>query len=536
MSILLVNFVMLEPASGTSFSIGLELSVVDANLLGVMPGDTLILEPGKRRVIRINNIKGDSLNYVLIRNGNGDVIIENDDLYYGFVISNSSFFRLTGNVNNENNFGIKILKTGKGANGLGIGELSTNYEIDHLEIANTGFAGIFAFSQPTCDLIANRGFFEQRNCIFRNNYIHDTYGEGMYLGHSFYTGYTIKCNKEDTKVYPHEIKGLKVYDNLVENAGYDGIQVGCAVEGTEVYNNKILNYGTANEIMQHSGIQIAAGTKIRCYNNQIITGSGTGITMMGLADSYIYNNLIVNPGKDFFPNDVALRIHGIFVDDRLIYKGTSHYIFNNTIISPKSDGIRFISTETSKSLLANNLIVNPGSNYTYETNDAKYIYLQKGADVRLDNNFFSNFVVPTMLVDSLNSIYESISNFPLSGKGIDISIYGVNQDLMGVPRAMIPSIGCFELPVKNNIFNVKKDDIDFLLNNETGLILIENKSIDMMKQVAIFDLSGRKVLNFSQNEPRFFMTNIKGLLRQGIYILSVERNRSVFKHKFVVVN
>ncbi len=531
-SVLLVNCVVNAVATNSHF-IGVEFTSYDAKANGILPGDTIIIEPGKRRILRISNVLGDSLHYVTIRNGNGDVIIENDDLTFGLAVSNSRFFRLTGSVENDSCYGIKILKTGKGASGLGIGELSTNYEVDHIEIANTGFAGIFAFSQPTCDLSANRGFFEQRNCIIRNNYIHDTFGEGMYLGHSFYTGYTISCDNKDTKVYPHEIKGLKVFDNLIVNAGYDGIQVCSAVEGTEVYNNRILNYGVENEAMQHSGIQIGAGTKIRCYNNQIINGSGTGIMMMGLADSYIYNNLIINPGKHFYPNDVALRIHGIFVDDRLTYKGTSHYILNNTIISPKSDGIRFISTESSKNVIANNLIIKPGSNYKYESLDSKYIYLQNGVDVVKNNNFFSDFLLPNLKTDTLKLVYDFVINFPISEKGIDVSDYGVKSDLFGVVRSITPSIGAFEIPI-NNIFNIKKNDINFLQNNETGLIMVENKTEEYIKQFSIFEMSGKKVYEIKMNEPRFFMINIKDILPKGVYILSIDRRNYNFSHKFIV--
>jgi len=532
-SLFLINLSSHISAENKTYLVGIQTSSYDAKSSGVLPGDTIVLEPGKRKILRISNVLGDSLNYVIIRNGDGDVIIENDDLYFGLVMSNSRFFRLTGSVNNENYYGIKILKTGKGASGLGIGELSTNYEVDHIEIANTGFAGIFAFSQPTCDLSANRGFFEQRNCTIRNTYIHDTYGEGMYLGHSFYTGYTIKCNDTDTKVYPHEIKGLKVYDNLIVNAGYDGIQVCSAVEGTEVYNNRILNYGTANEQMQHSGIQIGAGTKIRCYNNQIMNGSGTGITMMGFADSFIYNNLIVNAGKDFYPDNAALRIHGIFVDDRLTVKGTSHYILNNTIISPKSDGIRFISTESSKNVIANNLIIKPGSNYIYESFDNKYINLQNGVDVVKNNNFYSDFLLPNLKSDSIKLVYDFVINFPISEKGIDVSDYGIKSDIFGVVRSITPSIGAFEIPI-NSIFNIKKNDINFLQNNETGLIMVENKTKEIIKQFAIFDLSGKKIYELKMNEPRFFMINIKGILPKGVYLLSVERNTTYFSHKFIV--
>lgn len=533
-SVILVSWAMGLVAANKSYLIGVELLNVDANLLGVLPGDTMILEPGKRRILRISNVRGDSLNYVIIRNGNGDVLIENDDLHYGLVMSNSRFFRLTGSVNNENCYGIKILKTGAGASGLGVGELSSNYEIDHIEIANTGFAGIFAFSQPTCDLSANRGFFEQRNCIFRNNYIHDTFGEGMYLGHSFYTGYSIICGDTTTKVFPHEIKQLKVYDNLIVNAGYDGIQVCSAVEGTEVYNNRILNYGAGNETMQHSGIQIGAGTKIRCYNNQISNGSGTGIVMMGLADSYIYNNLIINAGRSFFPNDATLRIYGIFVDDRYTLPNTSHYILNNTIVSPKSDGIRFISTLSSNNLIANNLIINPGSIYKYESASNKYIYKAEKSDISIENNFFSNFIDPQLMADSMIQFYQFFKNFPISGKGIDVSSLGVVNDYFGASRGLSPSIGAFEYTNSNAVFSVSKPELNFLQNYGTGFIMIENNKEDLFRTISIADIAGKVLYRKQLNEPKFFMLNINDLLPKGIYIITIEKMELVFSQKLFV--
>lgn len=521
-------------AANKSHFIGIAQLNVNASTMGILPGDTILLESGKRKSLKISNVLGDSLNYVIITNAGGDVIIENTDFHYGFVMSNSRFFRLTGNYKNGNNYGIRILKTGEGANGLGIGELSTNYEVDHIEIANTGFAGIFAFSQPTCDLSANKGQFEQRNTIIRDNYIHDTYGEGMYLGHSFYTGYTITCDSENKKVFPHEIKGLKVYNNLLENIGYDGIQVCSAVDDTEVYNNRIYNYGTLNEETQHSGIQIGAGTKLKCYNNSILKGSGTGIMMLGLADSYIFNNLIVDAGKNFYPEDATLRIHGIFVDDRLTYSNTSHYILNNTIISPKSDGIRFISTLSSKNIIANNLIVKPGSVYVYEPENNRFINLKQESDVSLHTNFYTDYTNGDMNADSINSIYECLSTLPIANRGIDCSFYNFDFDFFNKSRNLIPSIGAFEYPTKNSMFSVKKSDIELFEDSKNGVFSIENTKNDNLKRITIVDLSGKKLYEMTLNEPRFVTFNVKDHLTKGIYIIYIERSNLVFAHKFIV--
>jgi len=534
--VLLVNMALSAVGINKNYVIGVELTSFDAKAQGVLPGDTLYVEAGKRRSLKISNVEGDSLNYVIITNIGGDAIIENTTFHYGFWISGSSYFRLTGSVQNRQEYGIRILKTGKGANGLSLDTKCTNYEVDHIEISNTGFAGISAFTHPTCDLMSNRGNFVQRNTVIRDNYIHDTFGEGMYIGHSFYNGYTIECNGENKVVYPHEIIGLRVYNNILKNIGYDALQVCCAIDSCEVYNNQISNYGTGNEPSQHSGIQIGAGTKLRCYNNSILSGSGTGIMMLGFADSYIYNNVIVNAGKDFFADDAEMRIHGIFVDDRGTLPNTSHYILNNTILSPKSDGIRFFSTVSSKNIVANNLIVNPGSSYVYEPNDYRYIYYKPGVDLQIQNNFFAGYVQSDLCADSIESVYNCMKNFPLANKGIDVQKYSINVDFFNRFRSTTPSIGAFEYELNSFPYTVKKEDFDFFQNTETGVIMVENKSSELLRYFMIFNSAGGKVFSKKINEPRFFMVNIKGLLKKGIYIFSIERNTSVFSHKFIVTN
>lgn len=66
----------------------------------------------------------------------------------------------------------------------------------------------------------------------------------MYIGHSFYSGFvTASCTGIAEKVFPHDIVGLKIYDNIVERTGYDGIQVGCAIKDVEVFNNTVISAG-----------------------------------------------------------------------------------------------------------------------------------------------------------------------------------------------------------------------------------------------------------------------------------------------------
>lgn len=502
--------------------IPLNQHVFDAT--AVMPGDTIFIASGVRKSLRINSIKGDSARYIVVTNGGDEVVIENQDIHYGLVISQSSYFRLTGSADNSDKYRIRILGTGKGGNGLSLDDFCTDYEVDHIEIANTGFAGIFAFTHPTCDLMANRGNFVQRNTVFRNNYIHDTAGEGMYIGHSFYNGYTKICDGVSTVLYPHEIHGLKVFDNKLENNGYDGIQVSCAAEDTEIFNNVLIGYGKKNETMQQAGIQIGAGSKVRCYNNVIFSGSGTGIMMFGFADSYFYNNLIVGAGNTHNSTTDQVRVHGIFIDDRCTLENTSFYLLNNTIISPKADGIRFYSTISKKNLIANNLILNPGAMYTAFSSENKFVNIKSGVDVQMLNNVFSNYFVKCDLPQCVDSLKYLLSNLPLYKQGIEVSWYGIYYDLNMSLRNPIPSVGCYEYSEtgQSRIFS---NNVSLSVDNMSGNMSVFNHSEDTIKYIELFDLHGRVVMKQITEETSFFQMNIKQYRVGSPLVVRVKTNK-----------
>jgi len=223
--------------------ITLNQSYIDGNQLNIQYGDTILIEAGSRVSLKFINFHGSPSKYIVFKNYRGTVVIKNNTMPYGIAINNSSYFRFTGTGSPEIKYGIKILGTKDGVSGLGVGDMSTNFEIDHIEIANSGFAGIFSKTDPVCDLSKNRGNFTQYQSIYHDNYIHNTGGEGMYIGHSFYTGWTTVCNDASTTLYPCELKGVRVYNNVIDSTGWDGIQVGCATEDCEIHDNKVTNYG-----------------------------------------------------------------------------------------------------------------------------------------------------------------------------------------------------------------------------------------------------------------------------------------------------
>ena len=460
--------VLLADVSHVKHIISLTQTYVDGSKMNIQPGDTICIEAGERTSLKFINFNGSASNYIVFKNFGGEVIVKNDYMPYGISIENSSFFRFTGTGSSDIKYGIRILGTKSGASGLGVGNLSTNFEIDHLEIANTGFAGIFSKTDPVCDLSKNRGNFTQYQSFYHDNYIHNTGGEGMYIGYSFYSGKSITCDGVPTMLYPCDLIGVRIYNNVIDSAGWDGIQVGCATEDCEVYNNAVTNYGVAGVPAQHTGIQIGGGTTGLCYNNKIVNGSGPGIAVFGLGNNDIFNNLIVNAGYNYFPNDSTKRIYGIFCDDRDPIPGRYFNFYNNTIVNPKTDGIRFMSVLSKNNLLYNNIIIHPGSllSYNFIPAQSPYINLSTNVDAVLANNYFYKDASNIQFVDSLNTDYRLSANSPAIDAGFDMSNKGLNFDINNAPR---PSgngydIGAFErpadLPYSKHIITLSQSYID----------------------------------------------------------------------------
>lgn len=361
---------------------------------GIQPGDTVFLKAGERNKLLIRNVNGDSAHAVIFINRGGAVVISTND-YYGVSINNCRFIRFTGNGNSNIFYGIQIKRVATGC-GIGMGNMSSDVELDHISIENCSTAGIYAKTDPDCSLKATRNNFTQYNTSIHDNYIAHAGNEGLYIGSSYYAGMSLTCAGKDTVVLPPVLNGVQVYNNIVQYTGWDGIQVSSAPLHCRVYNNTITFDSQAETDNQMAGILLGGGSKCDCNNNSIKNGKGDGIENHGLGGSRLFNNVIVNAGRTYLPNDAMRMKHGIFISDVSVLADSSFSIFFNDIINPKSDGIRFQSIKSRKSIIASNLIVNPGNYTLYATGttsfkaaDAYVMLPNKTADVLLKNNFFT---------------------------------------------------------------------------------------------------------------------------------------------------
>lgn len=388
--------------------------VIDGLLLGIKPGDVICLNAAiAYKNLLFRNIVGSATAPVIIKNCGGTATLTATGLSFGLKTQNSRYFKLTGGTT-ANTYGIKIID---GHIGVALGDLSTNFEVDHIEVQGSGFAGMMAKTDPTCDPATARENFTMKNISLNSNYVHDTGGEGFYVGNSFFqAGVNTDCGIR----YPHEIHYLRLFNNIVKNSGWDGIQVGCATVGAKVYGNTIENYGVTNTYNQRNGMQLGEGTGGLCYGNFIKQGAGNGMNILGTGTNVIYNNIIVAAGD-----------HGIFCDERYT-PGSGFKFINNTIINPKSDGIRLYAEKVPMNVVINNVIVNPGnySKYVYPRTpqDAFLYLLSKDLKVDLRNNFFATDISQIQFADPASNNYRLSLTSCLVDKGLDVSSYAFGTD------------------------------------------------------------------------------------------------------------
>ena len=393
---------------------------IDAKALGLKPGSVICVKAGVAyKQLVFKNVRGTASAPVTIRNCGGTAVINGTSKWFGIRTEYSSFFRITGG-NVDDTYGIRI--TG-GQQSLHLDGLTTNVEVDHVEILNSGFAGIMAKTDPSCDDASLRGNFVMRHVNLHHNYVHDTGGEAFYVGHNNYlTGISTACGTR----LPHLLEGVKIHHNKIKNSGWESIQVASTPKGAEVYNNRIENYGVKNVKYQNHGVQFGEGGHAKFYGNYINGGKGNGVMIIGTAEHVSYNNVIVNTGG-----------HAIFGDDRTAI-GPGYKFINNTIINSGLDGLRIYADNVPMNLVYNNVIVNPKSYSTYKYprsgNDAYVYLLGKSVKIKSLNNYFTRDIAALKFVNPSAFNYDLKSTSPAVNKGTDISIFNIPVDFAQGPR------------------------------------------------------------------------------------------------------
>ncbi len=410
-----------------TISIGSDTTYIDASSFQqIKPGDTVCLKAGKWDYIYLKDFHGTADKPITFVNFGGAVTI-NTSNYFGIKIGNCSHVIFRGNGDKNITYGFQIDSVEKGA-GMGIDDLSTNIEISHVEISHTAIGGVYAKTDPVCgNYSATRDKFTMYDFSFHDCYVHDVPNEGLYIGNSHYSGLHLTGNC-DTVVYPQVLKGVKIYNNLIEHTGYDGIQVSSADSGCFIHDNTIKNDSYQGTLYQMSGIIIGGGSKCDTYNNKIIGGKGDGIDVFGLGNFKIFNNLIVNAGKTYYPNSFSYQKHGIYVGTDSTLANAQLGIYNNTIVSPKSFGIDLNNTKLDTIKVINNLIVSPGKFAT--DGSTAYINIANANNVEKKTNYTSDTISRVKFINPVTMNFDLQFSSPAVDYGTDLTVEGITFDIL----------------------------------------------------------------------------------------------------------
>lgn len=515
------------------------------NASGVRPGDTICLQKGQKFFLLVTYLHGTKLNPIVIQNTDGLVSILESSIY-GVKFDSCSYLKFSGAGVDALQYG--ILVDSPAGVGLSVDGLSTDIEIERVEISNTGQSGIIAKTDPNCQFTSTREKFTLRNLKIHDTFIHDIMYEGMYLGSSKYKGQTISCGSTDTTVLPHLLRGIEIYNNVVQETGWDGIQVSSADSGCYIYDNVILSDSKSEYYYQMSGIMVGGGTQGNIFNNTIKDGKGDGIEVISLGIQKIYNNLIVNAGSTFKPdqNYSPYLKYGIYIGAEYTSPANTNIILFNTIISPKSYGIRFDDTQSTKNFISNNIIVNPGS-FPSEGENA-YINLgSPSIQITISNNIKTLDIFSVDFVNHSEGNYDLKRSSPAVNSASAIEGFNLNFDLSNRvrPFASFFDIGAFECQ-DSSLLNV----IEYENSEELMLKVFPNPSYSdfnisyvLLKQseitISIANCEGKNILTKKSGKmlPGKFKFVVRGdFLIPGIYTLSVQSGTISHTAKLIKIN
>lgn len=541
------------------------VNLIFGNTLGYSPGDTICIPAGNYAGLRFYDLVGTATQPVTLVNCGGKVVL-NESTYPGISFQRSSNVHITGSGDTSMDYGIEVAGTGTHAVGIYVENLSTDIEIDQIEVSSAGFAGIMAKTDPYCGNPATwrSNGFVLKNLNIHHNFIHDTGGEGIYIG--FTGGYKVLSKRQcdGVNIFGHWLENVDVHHNIVENTGWDAIQLNLVRENGKIRDNYIYNYGLANAYYQNFAMSIGGGV-YEVYNNFILNGPqklGQGIQLIsGESGTKIYNNVLIEP-----------KFHGMFLHNRHEFDDINegYYIANNTIIKPERAGVCYntVITETNipsklystqdevPSYFVNNLVVDPGYDFengnTWKQDQESYFdFNNRSTRDSLLLNIYSNIMTRDMdtlgLADIANNDYSPASNLSdLYDAGSNVSTWGITVDLNNDarPSGNTYDIGAYEYRLPQEAFLTAKlptffSDEKAVLTTESTIFYPNPTDTSFRLEnpeyknplLQIISMNGRILYQGIHNMKDAF--NVEGYA-PGLYFIKLISGKKTEVHKLVI--
>jgi hypothetical protein len=514
----------------------------------VSPGDTVFFKGGNWHYIMLENFKGTSDSAITFMNYNGKVRIHNTH-YFGINVKNCDHIHLTGTGDDTIPYGIHISQVTQGG-GIGFGSLSNHFEIDHFHIENTLLAGIYAKTDPDISFASSRDSFLMEDVYIHHNFFNDIGDEGLYIGSTKYFGQLISFNGSDTLVLPHLLKNVDISFNQFYDIGWDAIQLSSAALGdNRIHDNYIIRDSKRMTFNQMSGIMVGGGTKADVYNNYIQDGKGSGMVIASLGGQRIFNNVIINAGQGFYPDDQMMMQHGIYIGDISMEQDSSLFIFNNTIVHPKSDCIRFTSLNSANNVIANNALIDPGNYEFYDSLhtsftkiDAYIMISDQSISIDTFNNYYHQNVFAMGFSDAQQNNFTLINSSVLIDKGSSDPRISCLFDHYNNQRpiGLSPDIGAFEfnaLTVSNSGNNAyQSNSLSIHPNPCTNQLVVTLPSnCDSMPKLMVYSMRGElQEAKFKFQSDHRTIHIITNNLNEGMYLLHIEAEGVSYSTKFLI--
>jgi parallel beta-helix repeat protein len=352
-------------------------------------------------VTTIQNITGGAGNPVVFKNRDNLVIFDANGNNRSMAVQDCSYIQILGNNKGGLDYGLKFIDST--AIGIRFNQNTDHWEVGYCEICDTGASGLLSNTSTQTG-------GKQVGIYIHHCYIHDVAKEGLYIGDTNYPAGA-------------EVREVEIAHNLLEDCGWDGIQVSSGDQDIEVHHNIIrrVGQGGGNGGNTGMGIVFNRGTTGDAHHNYVHSTRERGIYSQGLGNSNFYNNVVIDAGQ----LGVSGQQHGIAKQDR-----SNFNIYNNTVVNSYTHGI--YTTGGTNVELRNNIVIDSGG-------DDLYIIGTPTETNNLETGEVSGFV------DAGGDDYHLTSGSEAVNAGYDTSPT-VTDDYDGVsrPQGAAYDVGAYE--------------------------------------------------------------------------------------------
>lgn len=248
----------------------------------------------------------------------------------------NQYIEIDGNSSSDQTYGIKLngykasatsgqilFFSGSAQKGFSIHGVEFDGRKNDGDNAATGGGAAVQFQPPTPVIGQHAGNWSQEYIHFYNNYVHDNWGEGIYVGYF--------SNALQTGYRPDRMGDVYIFDNTFADCHRDGIQVASS-NYAEIFRNNIYRVGQEANASHISGISWNDGNlDAFIYQNyaedcdMFLSGqSGSDATLTG--EYYIFSNyakqrdpILAGSGNQFLY---------LAVDDAVV----NYHVVNNTFV------------------------------------------------------------------------------------------------------------------------------------------------------------------------------------------------------------